>query len=667
MKNFKLIFIFLLSTVIISGLYAKDKDLENVSIQLKWFFQYQFAGLLVAKEKGFYEDAGLNVTIKERDPKKNNILQVVNGESEYGVADSVILRYRAEGHPVKVLATIFQHNAMVLMSKKESGIVSPYEMKGKKISYQQGLDDSIISSLFSFANINEDDHIHMPMDFTKMDFVNGDVDVTEAYISIEPYWLKEKYNIEVNIIDPKNYGIDFYGDLIFTTQKEIDEHPKRVEAFRNATLKGWAYALNHQDEAIKIILDKYNTRDLNYEQLLYEARVTENLIATKYIPLGNLKEARFQILANIYAGKGLRKKVLDEAVKSIIYNPNAKQSWFLVYFYEIIAVIVLLSLLVLFLFLHNRRLKHLVTEKTKSLQNSTEKIKKQHQLLDDILNTTDNIMIITDFNNIKFSNDQSKSIMPINDTSEYNEESKHNMLKKLFMHNDGYLHSELIKENETFEQLYENTRIADRKVLVINEKFEPKAYSITMKKLINNNDYLITLSDISKIQEEFAKVENQAYIDGLTGVYNRNKFNELFTQELKRVQRYNEPLSIAIIDIDKFKTFNDTFGHLIGDEVLISMAQAVNNNVRETDTFARWGGEEFIIMFVNTPVEKAKIISETLKDKIEENKHQVAGKITASFGLTEYKDADTIKTIFKRCDDALYQAKANGRNRVEVL
>ncbi len=170
-------------------LFANEKPLEKVSIQLKWFHQYQFAGVIMAKEKGFYEQSGLDVTIKERDPKKNNILQVINGDSEYGMADSVILRYRAEGHPVKVLATIFQHNAMVLISKKESGIVSPYEMKGKRISYQEGLDDSIITSLLSFANIDKDDYIKRPMDFSHMDFIRGDVDISEAYISIEPYWM----------------------------------------------------------------------------------------------------------------------------------------------------------------------------------------------------------------------------------------------------------------------------------------------------------------------------------------------------------------------------------------------------------------------------------------------------------------------------------------------
>ncbi|WP_455756605.1 PAS domain S-box protein [Sulfurimonas sp.] len=183
----------------------------------------------------------------------------------------------------------------------------------------------------------------------------------------------------------------------------------------------------------------------------------------------------------------------------------------------------------------------------------------------------------------------------------------------------------------------------------------------------NITHYIGYISDISKMQEAFVKVESKAYVDELTGIDNRNKFDELLDKELKRLKRYNRPLSIAIIDIDKFKNFNDTFGHLIGDEVLITMAQTVKNNVRETDEFARWGGEEFIIMFIDTPVDLARTIAESLKDKIEENRHPTAGKITASFGITEYKSGDTHNTLFKRCDDALYKAKENGRNRVEVF
>jgi len=348
--------------------YANAKELEKVSVQLKWFYQYQFAGIIMAKEKGFYKDAGLDVVVKERNPKKNNILQVINGESEYGVADSVILRYRAKNHPVKVLATIFQHNAMVLISKKDSGIVSPYEMRGKKISYQKGLDDSIISSLLKFANLDDSDYIKMPMDFSHADFVHGKVDISEAYISIEPYWMKQKHNIDVNVIDPRNYGIDFYGDLIFTTEDEIKKHPNRVKNFREATLKGWQYALDHKEETINVILNHYNTRSLTFDQLMYEARVTDSLIASKFIPLGDVKKERFNILADLYMNKGLSRETLDNAVETIIYDPSKNDNFLEENIYVILAVIGILFVVLILLSYHNYYLNREVNIRTKELQ-----------------------------------------------------------------------------------------------------------------------------------------------------------------------------------------------------------------------------------------------------------------------------------------------------------
>ena len=360
----------LIITLIVTNVSAQDKELEPVSIQLKWFYQYQFAGIIMAKEKGFYERTGLDVTLKERDPSKNNILQVIEGDSEYGMADSVILRYRAQGHPVKALASIFQHNPMVLISRKGSGIVSPFEIKGKSISYQEGLDDSIITSILDFARLSHNDIIKKPMDFSHIDFITGKVDISEAYLSIEPYWMKEKYGVEVNVIDPKNYGIDFYGDIIFTTEDEIKNHPQRVEAFKAASLEGWAYALQHQDETIKTILEKYNTRDLNYEQLLYEARVTKNLIATEYIPLGEIRKERFSVLKKLYLPKGIKAKDLDNAVNTLIYDPNEKKNIFIQYLYPILAVSLTLLLLVLLLSYYNGRLSRLVTKRTQELEES---------------------------------------------------------------------------------------------------------------------------------------------------------------------------------------------------------------------------------------------------------------------------------------------------------
>ncbi|MEA3554082.1 MAG: cache domain-containing protein, partial [Campylobacterota bacterium] len=183
-------------------------------------------------------------------------------------------------------------------------------------------------------------------------------------------------------------------------------------------------------------------------------------------------------------------------------------------------VFFMISIVVIFLIAKQLILNRQITSEK-------DKFKKQHQLLNEMLNTTENIMIITDLKDIKLSNDKFKSIVNISHSSEFNKKTNSNMVD-LFMESDGYLHHNLPKENETFIDLIKRTKITDRKVLILNEQFVPKAYSIAIQKLKNNGDYLITLSDISKLQEELVKVEEKAYIDGLTQVYNRNKFDELF-------------------------------------------------------------------------------------------------------------------------------------------
>lgn len=300
----------------------------------------------------------------------------------------------------------------------------------------------------------------------------------------------------------------------------------------------------------------------------------------------------------------------------------------------------------------------------KQIQSKTT-LQNHNKLLNNILNETDNIMFITDFKNIKYSNDKFKSLINIKNINEFNSEHHHNLLD-IFVKADGYLHSDLLKNKENFISLVKRTPLKDRIVSILDKNFTVMTFKISIVKTVNE-DYLVTLSDITKMKEYQLRTEKKAYIDGLTGVYNRNRFDEIIKNEIKHAKRYNNSFSIAMLDIDKFKNFNDKYGHLIGDEVLITLAQTVNTNIRETDTFARWGGEEFVVLFKNTSINIAENLSKKLKDKIEANEHPTAGKVTASFGVTEYKQDDTFESLFKRCDDAMYKAKENGRNRVEVL
>ena len=291
-------------------------------------------------------------------------------------------------------------------------------------------------------------------------------------------------------------------------------------------------------------------------------------------------------------------------------------------------------------------------------------IEREHKTLNDVLNTTDDIMFSTNFQRINFSNRKFKEFFDVDDGEDF--KIKHNRFLDLFIKQDGYLHKDILKKDESFSELIQRTPKDKRVILILDKHLNPKSFNIALSKTADNGfaTYLVTLTDITKLKEKELAIQKKAYIDSLTGVYNRNKFDDIVKQEFNRSVRYKRNLSIALVDIDHFKNFNDKFGHLVGDDVLILLAQNLNSKVRETDTFARWGGEEFVILFPETQIEEARIICEKLRQEVEKIIHPEAGSVTASFGVTQYKENDTIESIFKRCDEALYSAKEQGRNRI---
>jgi len=161
-------------------------------------------------------------------------------------------------------------------------------------------------------------------------------------------------------------------------------------------------------------------------------------------------------------------------------------------------------------------------------------------------------------------------------------------------------------------------------------------------------------------------LEHKATTDALTGIYNRLKFNDMAEAEIQRTIRHGTPLSLIMMDIDYFKKINDTYGHLCGDCVLREITMLVNRTIRQYDLFARWGGEEFMILSPNNDIENARQLAERLRTEIEDFDFSSAHSVTCSFGVAEFKEGDNIDSFTKRTDDALYKAKAKGRNRVEL-
>lgn len=180
---------------------------------------------------------------------------------------------------------------------------------------------------------------------------------------------------------------------------------------------------------------------------------------------------------------------------------------------------------------------------------------------------------------------------------------------------------------------------------------------------------------LRKINEAQRKLVQLATIDDLTQLYNRRYFFERFNQEMERAKRYQRPLSCLILDIDHFKHVNDTYGHLSGDQVLIDIAQILRNNCRQSDLAGRYGGEELIIFLPETDSPGALIIAERIREMIEQ--HQTVDdrgeiiRVTVSMGVVsltgpELEKMDKNERIVQYADDALLQAKKDGRNRIEI-
>ncbi len=178
---------------------------------------------------------------------------------------------------------------------------------------------------------------------------------------------------------------------------------------------------------------------------------------------------------------------------------------------------------------------------------------------------------------------------------------------------------------------------------------------------------LVWFTDITERKRMEDELEKLAITDKLTGAYNRTKFDEIMEREIDRAKRYNKPLTLMMYDIDYFKKVNDMFGHSVGDYVLKTVVNIVNENMRAVDYLMRWGGEEFIIISPESDKESGVYIANRMRKVVENHRFENAGKVTVSFGVTEFKGDDDEDSLLKRVDDAMYKAKQNGRNRVEML
>jgi signal transduction histidine kinase len=334
---------------------ANPPPLDHVVLQLKWKHNFQFAGYYAAIAQGYYRAAGLDVTLVEGSPDHDPTGEVLAGHANYGVGNSDLLLYRYNGKPVVVLAAIFQHSPLILVSRAASGAQDVQALYNKKLMMIPS-ESAEIYAYFKHEGVDPAKLNVQPHTFNIEDFISGKVDAMTAYSTDEPFKLKQR-GVDFYTFVPRSGGIDFYGDCLFTTADEIRLHPNRVRAFREASLKGWQYAMDHQEEIVNLILAQYNTQSDSKEQYMFEAVQTAELMHPELIEVGHMNPGRWQHMADTYAEFGMLPR--DFTFDGFLYDPNPKPNYAPLYWTLTIVSAIAVAALVWILPLYrlNRRLR----------------------------------------------------------------------------------------------------------------------------------------------------------------------------------------------------------------------------------------------------------------------------------------------------------------------
>lgn len=305
---------------------AANKPLKKISVRLAWLNQAQFAGMYVAKEKGFYTKHGLDVNLKEYEFDNDQSKELSENKIDFSVASATeFLKGVSHGYKVKALAVIFQDSPYAFASLKSSNITSPADFKGKKLGREGGNDQAKITypAVFQPYGIKDADVKYVDLQFDEAnDLTQKRADVIDLYRTDQPYIMK-KQGVEINVLYPEKFGFKQYGDVIEASDSLINEHPETVKNFMTATLEGWEYAINNVPESVDITMKYDNTKyhDKEYETYILNGQVPL-IRPTGGKHIGNMEFIQWRQTYDALLNAGVLDKEFD--VSSIYTNEFLK-------------------------------------------------------------------------------------------------------------------------------------------------------------------------------------------------------------------------------------------------------------------------------------------------------------------------------------------------------
>ncbi|WP_029147929.1 EAL domain-containing protein [Methylophilus sp. 5] len=351
---------------------------EHIKLQLKWHHQFQFAGYYAAQQQGYYRDEGLDVEIIEGSKNLPPLQQVLSGQADYSIGDSEILVSRISGKPVVALAAVFQHSPYVLLSLNESGIYQPEDLIGKRIMMSGDQGGLQFKAMLLKQHLDIRQMTILPHSWRLQDLIEGKVDVISAYAMDEPVQLQQM-GYSPAIISNQGYGVDFYGDILFTTERELSMHPARVEAFLRATKKGWVYAFNHKESMGEQIasMPGVSKRGITKQTLMQEASLMVPYVLSEVVPWGHMNEDRWDAIAGTFADLGLIPAQYN--LKGFVYQGDVLvKRPYMLWFTRGVAILLLVLGVT---FLWNLQIRRQVVHRTQALQKEIDRRTQAEYLL----------------------------------------------------------------------------------------------------------------------------------------------------------------------------------------------------------------------------------------------------------------------------------------------
>ncbi len=752
---------------------VERNTLKKVSVQLQWKNQFEYAGFYIAKEKGYYKDIGLDVEIREWENEINIPESVASGGSDYGVARPSVLINISKGLDLVLLAALYQSNPLIVLADKSSGIDSIDKFKGKRIMITEDhiLDSSLVA-MFNSQGVKVSDMHVVKHSFDPKSLLDGETDLMAAYISNEPLVLEELGGEPV-IFSSKDYGFDFYNDILIVARKYLEENPEEVRNFTEATLKGFEYAFSHIGETVSLIYEKYNSLNKSKEALLREAKELKKVAYHETSDIGNIDLKRLEKIYDVYKLFGLasvgvnlyrivygeissktelsldeREFLLNRKI-NVCISPEWNSP-----FYEVDSKGNPIGIGVDYVKLLKKKFNiDFVIQKTSSWTNTIElfseekcdmlplaiKTREKRELMSFTTPYLQFPILVTTRKDVSFINGAadlgSKPVAILKDhyLKYFFKEKNYNLnIREVENIEEGF---EMVSDGKIFafidslpntifalqnSQYNKNLKVSGKllddlaisagvktqgkKIFhiiqkcfdsitpqekqEIKDKWFPVNYDarvnyafvvrivaaifIILIILLYWNRKVVRLNKV--LQESKLEIERTNNIlrevaikDRLTQLYNRLKIDELLQSEIDKAVVKGESFGICLLDVDYFKKINDTYGHQIGDETLIMIAKSIQTNTRESDFVGRWGGEEFLIISPAINEQNLEVLAEKIRQKVKGIPFEWFGPVTVSLGITMFQCNDTVKSLIKRADKALYQAKDNGRDCVVKL